>query len=107
MILIIISRENKKSGREVDLACKNKWNWSCLKEKDVTGDFILDYTRKIDASGLAFSIYCNKPASYGSSGKKDILVHAKKSRHHLRNKKDYCQTTCLPHSWSQPSHHPY
>ena len=29
----IISQENKKSGREVGLACKNKWNWSWLKEK--------------------------------------------------------------------------
>ena len=53
----IISRENNKSGREVDLACKNKWNWSWLGEKDVNEHFISDYIRKIDASGLAFCIY--------------------------------------------------
>ena len=34
----IISRENNKSGREVDVGCKNKWNWSWL-EEDVNGDF--------------------------------------------------------------------
>ena len=73
----IISQENNKSGREVDAGCKNKWNWSWL-EEDVNGDFILDYIRKIDASGLAFCIYCNKPVSYGSSGKKDILAHARR-----------------------------
>ena len=61
------------------------------------------YIWKIDASGLVFCIYCNKPVSYGSSGKKDILAHARKSPNHLRNKKDYHQSTCLPLSWSQPS----
>ena len=63
----------------------------------------MDYIRKIDASGLAFCICCNKPVSYGSSGKKDVLAHARKSPNHLRNKKDYHQSTCLPLSWSQPS----
>ena len=53
----------------------------------------------LDASGLAFCIYCNKPVSYGSSGKKDILARAKKSPDHLWYKKDYCQTTFLPLSW--------
>ena len=57
----------------------------------------------MDASGLAFCIYCNKPVSYGSSGKKDILAHARKSPNHLCNKKDFHQSTHLPLSWSQPS----
>ena len=68
---MIISWENNKSGREVDLPCKNKWNWSWLEEKDVNVDFILDYIRKIDASGLASCIYFNKPVSYVRSCKKD------------------------------------
>ena len=100
----IISQENNKSRREVDAGCKNEnwsWNWSWL--EDVSGDFISDYIRKIDASGLAFCIYCNKPVSYGSSGEKDILAHARKSPNHLRNKIDYHQSTCLPLSWSQSS----
>ena len=29
-----ISQENSKSGREVGLACKNKWDWSWL-EKNI------------------------------------------------------------------------
>ena len=99
----IISRENNKNEREVDVACKNKWNWWLLEEKDVNEDFILDYIIKIDASGLAFCIYCNKPVTYGSSGKKDILAHARKSPNHLPNKNDYHQSTPLPLSWSQPS----
>ena len=66
-------------------------------------EIFLDYIRKRDASGLAFCIYCNKPVSYGSSGKKDILAHARKSPNHLRNKKDYHQSTRLTLSWSQPS----
>ena len=57
----------------------------------------------MDASGLAFCIYCNKRVSYGSSGKKDILAHARKSPNHLRNKKNFHQSTHLPLSWSQPS----
>ena len=59
--------------------------------------------RKIDASGLGFCIYCNKPVSYGSSGKKDISAHARKSPNHLHSKKHYHQSTRLPLSWSQPS----
>ena len=43
----IISRENNKNEREVDVACKNKWNWWLLEEKDVNEDFILDYIIKI------------------------------------------------------------
>ena len=42
-----ISWENNKSGREVDSTCKNKWNCFWLEEKDVNGDFILDYIRNI------------------------------------------------------------
>ena len=48
-------------------------------------------------------IYCNKFVSYGSSSKKDILAHARKSSNHLCDKKDYNQSTRLPLSWSQPS----
>ena len=70
----VISWENNKSGREVHLACNKKWNWSWLEEKDVNGDLILDYIRKIDASGLASCIYFNKPVSYGSSGKKNKKI---------------------------------
>ena len=92
-----------KSGNEVGVACKSKWNWSSLEEKDVNGDFISDYIRKIDASGLAFCVYCNKPVSYGCSGRKDILAHARKSPNHLCNKKDYHQSTGLALSQSQPS----
>ena len=50
----------------------------------------------LDANGLAFCISCNKPVSYGSSCKKDILAHAIKSRNLLRNKKDDYQSTRLP-----------
>ena len=98
-----ISWENSKSGREVGVACINKWNWSWFKEKKCYENFISGYIRKIAASGLAFCIYYDKPLSYGSSGKKIFYTHARNSSYHLCNKKDYRQTTYLPFSWSQSS----
>ena len=65
-----ISQENSKSGREVRLVCKNKWNWSWLEEKNIIEDFTSSYSRKIDASSLPFCIYYSQPVSYGSSDKK-------------------------------------
>ena len=98
----IMSQENNKSEeKQMQLVKLSGWSW--LEEKDVNGHFISDYIRNIVASGLAFCIYRNKPVSYGSSGKKDILAHARKSPNHFRNKKDYHQSTCLRLPWSQPS----
>ena len=41
-----------------------------VRRKNIIEDFISDDSRKIDANGLAFCIYYNKPVSYGSSDKK-------------------------------------
>ena len=65
----------------------------------MNGDYLSDYTRKIDACGLAFCIYCNKTLSYGSTGKSDLFKQAKSSPKHLPNKVNYLKTTTLPQSW--------
>lgn len=89
--------------KEIDGKVKNKWNWAWLQEKDVNGDFLSSYLRKIDAPGLSFCIYCNKTLSYGSTGKSDLMKHAKTSPKHLPNKADYLKTTTLPQSWIEPT----
>lgn len=102
----IVSRKDARSGREIDAKCKNKWNWSWLEEQDKNGEYLSAYIRKINLSGSALCIYCNKIVCYGSSGKKDLLSHSKHSSVHLSNKKSYLQTSRLPASWRTPGEHP-
>ena len=97
---VVLTSENAK---KIDEKVKNKWNWAWLQEKDVNGDYLSDYMRKIDACGLAFCIYCNKTLSYGSTGKSDLFKHAKSSPKHLPNKVNYLKTTTLPQSWIEPN----
>ena len=90
----IINRSESEDARKIDATCKNKWKWSWLEEKDENGDYLSSYVRKINVSGSAFCIYCNKPLVYGNTGKKDLLKHATKSTEHLSSKKNY-----PPHSY--------
>ena len=99
----IINRSESGDARKIDEACKNKWKWSWLEEKDVNGDYLSAYVRKINVSGSAFCIYCNKTLVYGNTGKKDLLKHATKSTEHLSNKKNYLSTTILPLHWRKPT----
>ena len=78
-----INRSESEDARKIDATCKNKWKWSWLEEKDENGDYLSSYVRKINVSGSAFCIYCNKPLVYGNTGKKDLSM--------LRNQ----QNTCL------------
>ena len=91
----IIKRSESEDARKIDATCKNKWKWSWLEEKDENGDYLSSYVRKINVSGSAFCIYCNKPLVYGNTGKKDLLKHATKSTEHLSSKKNYLSTTLL------------
>ena len=92
----IINRSESEDTRKIDGTCKNKWKWSWLEEKDENGDYLSSYVRKINVSGSAFCIYCNKPLVYGNTGKKDLLKHAMKSTEHLSSKKNLLSTTLLP-----------
>ena len=85
----IINRRESEDARKIDATCKNKWKWSWLEEKDVNGNYLSAYVRKINVGGSAFCIYCNKTLVYGNTGKNDLLKHATKSTEHLSNKKNY------------------
>ena len=99
----IINRSQSKGARKIDATCKNKWKWSWLEEKDENGDYLSSYVRKINVSGSAFCIYCNKPLVYGNTGKKDLLKHATKSTENLSCKKNYLSVTLLPIHWRKPT----
>ena len=85
----IINRRESEDARKIDATCKNKWKWSWLEEKDVNGNYLLAYVRKINVDGLAFCIYYNKTLVYDNTGKSDLPKHAMKSTEHLSNKKNY------------------
>ena len=55
------SEDARKIDRKIDATCRNKLKWSWLEEKDENGDYLSSYVRKINVSGSAFCIYCNKP----------------------------------------------
>ena len=74
-----------------------------MEEKDENGDYLSTYVRKINLSGSAFCIYCNKPLVYVNTGKKDLLKHATKSTEHLSSKKNYLSATLLPLHWRKPT----
>ena len=84
----LVNRSESEDARKIDAIFKNKWKWSWLEEKDENGDYLSTYVRKINVSGSAFCIYCNKTLVYGNAGKKDLLKHARKSTEYLPSKKN-------------------
>ena len=56
--------------------------------KDLNGDFLSDYVRKINQPGRALCIWCNDQLKYAASGKRDLKCHAKSGRHlKIRNER--------------------
>ena len=92
----IINRSQSEDAGKIYATCKNKWKWFWLEKKDENGDYLSSYVWKINVSGSAFCICCNKPLVYGNIGKKDLLKHATKSTEHLSSKKNYLSVTLLP-----------
>ena len=60
----IINKSESEDARKIDPTCKNKWKCSLLEEKDENGDHLSTENRKINVSGSAFCICCNKPLVY-------------------------------------------
>jgi hypothetical protein len=86
--------------RTADLATlerpiKNKFKWSWLEEKDVHGDFLSDYIRKIDEPGSVICDWCRDKLKYGNKGKSHLKNHAK-SKNHVRVRRDRQTTPALP-----------
>ena len=99
----IINRNESKDARKIDATCKNKRKCSWLEEKYEHGKYLSTYVTKINVSGSAFCIYCNKPLVYDNTGKKDLHEHDTKSTEHLSSKKNYLSITLLPLNWRKPT----
>jgi hypothetical protein len=67
--------------QKLEAGIKNKFKWSWLEEKDVHGEYISTYVRKLNDGGCAFCIWCKDIIKYGSSGKKAIHSHATRDKH--------------------------
>ena len=75
-----------------------------MTEKDVNGDFLSDYIKKIDQPGVAVCSWCNETIVYGSSDKKRLHSHTKLNKEkHLKNKSIISQNTTIPSSWIDPN----
>lgn len=60
---------------------KNKFRWDWLTSKDVHGDFLSDFIRKLKQNGEAWCLMCKCVVSYGSSGLKALKAHASSKKH--------------------------
>ena len=74
----IIERSSELDLKTIDSGIKNRWNWNWLTEIDLSdkGDFLSDYTVKINKPGAAYCLYCSIDIVYGSSGKRNLRKHA-------------------------------
>ena len=45
-----------ETRKTYDAGVKNKFKWEWLTEKDIHGDFLSSYIRKLDADGLAMPV---------------------------------------------------
>jgi len=61
--------------RALEKSVKNRFKWVWLEEKDVEGNYLSDYIRKIDK------------ITYGSKGKKAIAIHAARTSHQRKASK--------------------
>lgn len=81
----------ERKGSELQLKTlekevKNKFKWSWLEEKDELGNFFSAYIRKIKDPGVVWCTVCRDKINYGSSGKKALTNHAKRSSHQKNHK---------------------
>ena len=67
--------------KALEKGVKNKWIWKWTEVMDENGDFLSDYYRKIKEPGCACCMWCNRRITYGSSGRKAIMNHAKTDSH--------------------------
>ena len=55
-----------ETRKTYDAGVKNKFKWEWLTEKDIHGDFLSSYIRKLDADGLAWCCFCQNVVNYGN-----------------------------------------
>ena len=92
---------NRRDMPDLEEGIKNKFKFEWLTLKDINGDFLSDYIRKVVDPGMAFCIHCNDYIKYASSGKSSFIKHARTQKHQkMRNLKIGNQQ--LPASYVQP-----
>lgn len=64
----------------VDKGLKNPWKWEWL-EKNVDGEPVRRFIRKLDMRGLAKCELCNKNINYGGRGWRSLEQHMLKKLH--------------------------
>ena len=55
-----------ETRKTYDAGVKNKFKWEWLTEKDIHGDFLSSYIRKLDADGLAWCCFCRNVVNYSN-----------------------------------------
>ena len=49
----IVERKISVDARKIDKEVENKWVWELLLEKDINGDYLSEYLKKVDQAGVA------------------------------------------------------
>ena len=49
----IVERKISVDARKIDKEVENKWVWDLLLEKDINGDYLSEYLKKVDQAGIA------------------------------------------------------
>ena len=49
----IVERKISVDARKIDKEVENKWVWDLLLEKDINGDYLSEYLKKVDQAGVA------------------------------------------------------
>ena len=52
----IVERKISVDARKIDKEVENKWVWDLLLEKDINGDYLSEYLKKVDQAGVAGGI---------------------------------------------------
>ena len=55
-----------ETRKTYDAGVKNKFKWEWFAEKDIHGDFLSSYIRKLDADGLAWCCFCRNVVNYSN-----------------------------------------
>ena len=92
-----------ETRKTYDAGVKNKFKWEWLTEKDIHGDFLSSYIRKLDADGLAWCCCCRNVVNYSnrridsrSSGKACFRSYASKSKVDQRERRQNKTNHQLP-----------
>lgn len=76
----IVIRSLETDVRNIDKNVKNPWKWDWL-EHEVNGRFLNETIRKLEKSGTAYCLACQKELTYGSRGFVTLSDHVRSKIH--------------------------